>query len=165
MTQEDPYNNPMLNPPQTLMEALADRQKYYCNWQIAEMERAKLAARMQPKECEALLQTAVPCVIKPKDPTKALTQNDIENAFVEQSARIEQDNLDGMKTMLGAQAQTLHLLFAQAVEKYASGRSENGYAYGNIALKAQNYFRMTVAALAEMKNRKLSTQDKNPGTN
>jgi len=59
----------------------------------------------------------------------------------------------GGEAIFASQAQLLHGIFAHAVDEYASCGTEEHKAkiYSAIALRAQNYCRMTLAAMARMK--------------
>ena len=76
----------------------------------------------------------------------------VEKALLHQTIQVERNDFSGMELMLTCQAQMLHQLFARSAEKYAQAEMPDAARpYGNIALKAQNYCRMTVHAITQMK--------------
>jgi hypothetical protein len=59
----------------------------------------------------------------------------------------------GVEAALASQAQLLHGIFAHAVDEYAAAPEEHkAKLYSAIALRAQNYCRMTLTAAAKLKN-------------
>lgn len=70
-------------------------------------------------------------------------------------ADLRGDDSDLLETMLAAQAQMLHHLFAQAVEKYsAPGMIEHTRTYSQLALKSQAYCRQTLHTLTKLREGK-----------
>jgi hypothetical protein len=77
----------------------------------------------------------------------------VEEALRHQIIKIENNDFSGMELLLTCQAQMLHQLFTRSAEKYAaSDMPDATRPYGNIALKAQSYCRMTVNTLTQMKH-------------
>ncbi len=101
------------------------------------------------------LATAAHGLMKIGIPSQALDTNRlraVEEALLHQIVKIEDNDFSGMELLLTCQAQMLHQLFTRSAEKYAaSDIPDTARPYGNIALKAQSYCRMTVTTLTQMK--------------
>jgi hypothetical protein len=66
-------------------------------------------------------------------------QRDMEAVLKYEAEKVAYDDLSSLEAMLTAQAQTLHRMFTQAVEKYsASDTPEKSRLFSNLALKAQS---------------------------
>lgn len=110
-------------------------------------------AEQAAQNCTDPLFSGASSLMRLEAPSQKFDASGVQEALKSQAQQISQNDLSGIETMLSVQTQMLHTLFAQAIEKYATARGFDSFKhYGNIALKAQSYCRMTVAAISKVKN-------------
>lgn len=116
-------------------------------------------------DCSSPLTAAANSIMKLQDPMQRADREIVKESLKRNADKIKQNDFSGLEDMLSHQANMLHMIFARAVEGIAGGYLEKQQFYGNLAMKSQNLCRMTIEAIADMKNPNRITVIKNTAVN